>query len=147
MAGNYKGLNSLIRLSDAALNDRRRELNALQEREEEIKRKLDELEEEKLREQSLSRELEAGAFAYSGYAQGTIHRRKELERQLAALQPMLEQARDAMAEAFQELKRYQIALDLRKKSDKEAADRKATIAMDEISLNMHRRNQAGAEGL
>jgi len=47
-----------------------------------------------------------------------------------------------MAEAFQELKRYQIALDLRKKSDKEAADRKATIAMDEISLNMHRRNQA-----
>ncbi|MBL8653093.1 MAG: hypothetical protein JNJ97_02770, partial [Alphaproteobacteria bacterium] len=66
---------------------------------------------------------------------------------LAALQPMLEQARDAMAEAFQELKRYQIALDLRKKSDKEAADRKATIAMDEISLNMHRRNQAEADGL
>jgi flagellar protein FliJ len=142
MAAKHKGLTSLIRLSDAALNDRRRELNALQAREEEIKRQLDELEEEKRREQALSRELEAGAYAYSGYAQGTIHRRKEFERQLAALQPMLEQARDAMAEAFQELKRYQIALDLRKRNEKAEADRKATIAMDEMSLNMHRRKHS-----
>ena len=144
MAGKHKGLESLIRLSDAALNERRRELNQIEAREDEIKRLLDELEAEKRREQALSREREAGAYAYSGYARGTIERRKALERQLEQLQPLLEEARDALAQAFQELKRYEIALDLRKKADKAEADRKATEALDEISLNMHRRRQAAA---
>lgn len=144
MAGKHKGLESLIRLSDAALNERRRELNQIEAREDEIKRLLDELEAEKRREQALSRELEAGAYAYSGYARGTIERRKALERQLEQLQPLLEEARDALAQAFQELKRYEIALDLRKKADKAEADRNATEALDEISLNMHRRRQAAA---
>jgi flagellar export protein FliJ len=142
MAAKRKGLRSLIRLSDAALNERRRELNAVEEREAEIKRLLDELEQEKCREQALSRELEAGAFAYSGYALGTIRRRKELERRLEALQPELERARDALSQAFQELKRYEIALDQREKSEKAEAERKTTLMLDEISLNMHRRRQA-----
>lgn len=142
MAAKHKGLKSLIRLSDAELNERRRELNLVEEREDEIKRLLDELEAEKRREQALSREIEAGAFAYSGYAQGTIQRRKELERKLEALQPELERARDALSQAFQELKRYEIALDLRKKADKAEEERKTTQMLDEISLNMHRRRQA-----
>jgi flagellar protein FliJ len=142
MAAKHKGLKSLIRLSDSALNERRRELNVVEEREAEIKRLLDELEEEKRREQKLSRELEAGAFAYSGYAQGTIRRRKELEKKLEALQPELERARDALSQAFQELKRYEIALDQRVKSEKAEEDRKTTLMLDEISLNMHRRRQA-----
>jgi flagellar protein FliJ len=142
MAAKHKGLKSLIRLSDAELNERRRELNRVEEREAEIKRLLDELEEEKRREQALSRQIEAGAFAYSGYAQGTIQRRKELEKRLEALQPELERARDALSQAFQELKRYEIALDLRKKADKAEEARKTTLALDEISLNMHRRRQA-----
>ncbi len=145
MAAKHKGLKSLIRLSDAALNERRRELNAVEERELEIKRLLDELEEEKRREQKLARELEAGAFAYSGYAQGAIRRRAELEKKLEALQPELERAREALSEAFQELKRYEIALDQRKKSEKVEAERKTTLMLDEISLNMHRRRQEAAE--
>jgi flagellar protein FliJ len=145
MAAKHKGLKSLIRLSDSALNERRRELNVVEEREAEIKRLLDELEEEKRREQALARELEVGAFAYSGYAQGAIHRRKELERKLEALQPELERARDALSQAFQELKRYEIALDLRVKSEKAEEARKTTLMLDEISLNMHRRRQDAAE--
>ena len=113
MAAKHKGLKSLIRLSDAALNERRRELNAVEERELEIKRLLDELEEEKRREQKLA--------------------------------PELERAREALSEAFQELKRYEIALDQRKKSEKAEAERKTTLMLDEISLNMHRRRQEAAE--
>lgn len=145
MAAKHKGLKSLIRLSDTALNERRRELNIVEDREAEIKRLLDELEAEKRREQALSRELEAGAFAYSGYAQGTIRRRKELEKKLEALQPELERARDALSQAFQELKRYEIALDQRVKSEKAEEERKTTLMLDEISLNMHRRRREAAE--
>lgn len=145
MAAKHKGLKSLIRLSDSALNERRRELNIVEAREDEIKSLLDELEQEKRREQALSRDLEAGAFAYSGYAQGTIQRRKDLEKRLEALQPELERARDALSQAFQELKRYEIALDQREKSEKAEEERKTTLMLDEISLNMHRRRQQAAE--
>ncbi|MBI1244199.1 MAG: hypothetical protein GC202_04260 [Alphaproteobacteria bacterium] len=142
MAAKNKGLKSLIRLADANLNEKRRALNEIELQEDELRRRLDDLEAEKVREQQVARTLEFGAFAYSGYARGVIGRRERIEAQIAALQPMLEEARQEMSEAFQELKRYEIALDIRVKSEKAEGERKDTIAMDEMSLNMHRRKQA-----
>ena len=142
MAAKNKGLKSLIRLADATLNEKRRALNALELQEDELRRRLDELEAEKTREQQAARTLEAGAFAYSGYARGVIVRRERIEAQIAAMQPQLEEARQAMSEAFQDLKRYELALDMRVKSEKANAERKETVALDEMSLNMHRRKQA-----
>jgi flagellar export protein FliJ len=144
MAAKNKGLTSLIRLADANLNEKRRELNEIERQEEELRNRLDALETEKLREQQNARSMEFGAFAYSGYARGVIERRERIEAQIAAMQEPLEAARQAMSEAFQDLKRYEIALDLRVKSAKAEFERKDTIAMDEMSLNMHRRKQAAA---
>jgi prefoldin subunit 5 len=106
MAAKNKGLKSLIRLADATLNEKRRALNELERQEDELRRRLDELEAEKTREQQAARDLEVGAFAYSGYARGVIQRRERIEAQIAAMQPLLEEARQEMSEAFQELKRY-----------------------------------------
>jgi len=142
MAAKNKGLQSLIRLADANLNDRRRELAELERQEDELRGRLDALEQEKRREQLNARSMEYGAFAYSGYARGVIERRERIEAQIAGLQPLLEEAREAMSMAFQELKRYEIALDIRVRTAKADAERKDTIAMDEMSLNMHRRKQA-----
>ncbi len=142
MAAKNKGLKSLIRLADANLNEKRRALHEIERQEEELRHRLDELEAEKLREQQAARTLEVGAFAYSGYARGVIGRRERIEAQIAALQPMIEEAREAMSEAFQEFKRYEIALDMRVKAEKADGERKDTIAMDEMSLNMHRRKQS-----
>jgi flagellar FliJ protein len=142
MAAKNKGLQSLIRLADANLNDRRRELAELERQEDELRGRLDALEQEKRREQLNARSMEYGAFAYSGYARGVIERRERIEAQIAGLQPLLEEAREAMSMAFQELKRYEIALDIRVRTAKADAERRDTIAMDEMSLNMHRRKQA-----
>ncbi len=144
MAAKNKGLTSLIRLADANLNEKRRELNEIERQEEELRNRLDALETEKQQEQQLARSLEFGAFAYSGYARGVIERRERIEAQIAAMQEPLEAARQAMSEAFQDLKRYEIALDIRVKSAKAEFERKDTIAMDEMSLNMHRRKQTAA---
>jgi flagellar FliJ protein len=144
MAAKNKGLTSLIRLADANLNEKRRELNEIERQEEELRNRLDALETEKLQEQQNARSLEFGAFAYSGYARGVIERRERIEAQIAAMQEPLEAARQAMSEAFQDLKRYEIALDIRVKSAKAEFERKDTIAMDEMSLNMHRRKQTAA---
>jgi len=145
MAAKNKGLTSLIRLADANLNEKRRELHEIERQEEELRNRLDALETEKVQEQQNARSLEFGAFAYSGYARGVIERRERIEAQIAAMQEPLEAARQAMSEAFQDLKRYEIALDIRVKSAKAEFERKDTIAMDEMSLNMHRRKQAAAQ--
>jgi flagellar biosynthesis chaperone FliJ len=143
MAAKNKGLTSLIRLADANLNEKRRALSELERQEDELRQRLDALEVEKFQEQQNARTMEfVGAVAYSGYARGVIERRERIEAQIAAMQPMLEEARQAMSEAFQDFKRYEIALDLRVKAAKAEAERKDTIALDEISLNMHRRKQA-----
>jgi len=142
MAAKTKGLRSLIRLAEAALNEKRLALAELENQEAELQQRGQALEAEMANEQLQARTLEVGAFAYAGYARGVIERRERLAAQIAGLQPALEEARQAMSDAFQELKRYEIALDARIKADKASEERKSTIAMDEISLNAHRRKQA-----
>jgi flagellar FliJ protein len=142
MAAKTKGLRSLIRLAEAALNEKRRVLVELENQEAELRDRTQALEAEKDHEQRQARLLEAGAFAYAGYARGLIERRARLAAQIAGMQAPLEEARQAVAEAFQELKRYEIALDARLKADKAREESKAVVAMDEISLNVHRRRQA-----
>lgn len=143
MAAKTKGLRSLIRLAEAGLNEKRRALVEIEDQEAELRNRAQALEAEKDREQQQARMLEVGAFAYAGYARGLIERRERLAAQIAGMQAPLEEARQAVAEAFQELKRYEIALDARLKADKAREESKAVVAMDEISLNVHRRRQSG----
>jgi flagellar FliJ protein len=141
MAAKTKGLRSLIRLAEADLDDKRRVLVEIEQQEATLQARTVALEAEKEQEQRHARELEFGAFAYAGYARGVIQRRERLAAQIAGLQPQLEEARQAVSEAFQTLKRYETALAARIKADKDAAERKDQQNMDEISLNAHRRRQ------
>ena len=147
MASKTKGLRSLIRLAEADLDDKRRVLVEIERQEETLKARAVALEVEKEEEQRRARELEVGMFAYAGYARGVIHRRERLVAQIAGIQPQIEEARQAVSEAFQALKRYEIALAARIKADKDAAERKDQQNMDEISLNAHRRRQSAEAAL
>lgn len=141
MAAKTKGLRSLIRLAEADLDDKRRVLVEIEQQEATLQARAVALEAEKDQEQRHARELEVGMFAYAGYARGVIERRARLAAQIAGMQPQLEEARQAVSEAFQTLKRYETALAARIKADKDAAERKDQQNMDEISLNAHRRHQ------
>jgi flagellar protein FliJ len=141
MASKTKGLRSLIRLAEAELDDKRRVLVEFEQQEATLQARAASLEAEKENEQRLARDLEFGAFAYAGYARGVIARRERLAAQIAGMQPQLEEARQAVSDAFQTLKRYETALAARLKADKDEAERKDQQAMDEISLNTHRRRE------
>jgi flagellar protein FliJ len=141
MAAKTKGLRSLIRLAEADLDDKRRVLVEIEQQESTLQARAVALEVEKEQEQRHARALEFGAFAYAGYARGVIQRRERLAAQIAGMQPQLEEARQAVSESFQTLKRYETALAARIKADKDAAERKDQQNMDEISLNAHRRRQ------
>ena len=78
-------------------------------------------------------DLEA-AFLWAAFRNGVRHRRKELLVQIDSLVAEEAGARDALAEAFEALKKYeQVAETARLAVEKEAARREG-LAMDELGL-------------
>ena len=93
-----------------------------------------------VREQEHARLDEVAAYAYArGYAEAVIARRETLARALAAADAAAAARRAALAEAFAELKRLEIARDARIRRELKESQRRAAIALDELSIDLHRR--------
>jgi len=67
-------------------------------------------------------------------------RREILHRNLQDLQPEIEAARDELAEAFANQKKYEIAKENRDAAELSDQTRKENLELDELGLNKHRRN-------
>ena len=140
-------LKTLIRLHKWKLDEKRRalaELEALAERLAEEKRRL---EDEVLAEQAAARASEDAGFAYAAYAKVVIERRRRLEESIAQVARQIETAREEMADAFQEVKRYELAQEGRDRRDRERLRRREGAMLDEVAVTgfMRRRREA-AEG-
>jgi len=137
-------LDSLVRLHRWQLDDRRRELAELDG----FARKL-RLEQERLaaelrtEQQAAAASLDA-ATTYGVYAKRIIERRTTIERSLVAVDQQIVAAREALAEAYQEVKRYEIAAANRAAQQRKRADRQQQHMLDEIGIDgFRRRNQGG----
>lgn len=104
-----RALASLIRLHRFHLEEKRRTLSGLEGLMADLVRRLAQLEDEVLREQRQAASSSIGNFIYGAYARNVIQRRATLKKSMAALQLEIDTARQAVAEAFQEVKRYEIA--------------------------------------
>lgn len=140
MAKPAKGLKTLIRLSKFSVDEKRRVLTALQTREDQIIEEIRQGEEQLRHEQQLAAEDATGiGFSYGAFQQAWMRRRDLMHQALAAVRADIETARDELAEAFRELKTYEVTQANREKREREELDRKEQIFLDEIGLNMHRR--------
>ena len=90
----------------------------------------------------MAKKVEVGAFAYAGFARGVISRRETLQNSLAELEARIAAAQQDVAEAFQDLKRHEIALAAKQRRQREEADRRQQVELDEVSIEMHRRRTA-----
>jgi flagellar protein FliJ len=135
-------LSTLIRMHRYRLDEKRRALTDLENLRADLVRQQDKLGAELVREQEVAKTAECGAFAYAGFARGYIERREKLLASLAEIGTRIEAAQDDVNVAFQDLKRHEIALAARQKRQREEAERRAQIELDEISLDMHRRRSA-----
>lgn len=81
---------------------------------------------------------EAG-MAYAGYARRVLGRRAQLDKAIAEAEAAVSAARDDLAQAFRDLKTVEIAQAHRQRRDAAEAERRDTIALDEIALQGHRR--------
>jgi flagellar protein FliJ len=84
--------------------------------------------------------LEANA-TYSGYVRRLIERRRKITQSLAAVEQQTETARAALSEAFQELKRYEIAAANRAAQRRRRLDQMQQRVLDEIGGAAFRRRE------
>jgi flagellar FliJ protein len=142
MAKPGKGLKTLIRLSKFNVDDKRRVLTALQDREEQIIEDIRQGEIQLKEEQRLASEDATGiGYLYGAYHKAWMHRRDHMHQALAAVRAEIEVARDELAEAFRQLKTYEITQANREKREREDADRKEQIFLDEVGATLHRRKE------
>lgn len=135
-------LSTLIRLYQHRLDERRRELGDLERLRADLLSQRERLEKGVLAEQEAAKRVEVGAFAYGGFARGVVERRAKLAASLAELEARIEVAQNAVHGAFQDVKRYELVRQARKRKQREELNRRQQAQLDEISLQMHRRRSA-----
>jgi flagellar export protein FliJ len=135
-------LDSLIRLYKWQLDERRQQVAELERLDDRLKAELKKLHDEVAAEQRVAASNDEAARAWSGWSAAATARRKTLETSISEAQGQLERAREALAEAFQEVKRYEIALAAREKREKIALSRRAQQRQDEIALQTYRNRRS-----
>lgn len=135
-------LQSLIRLGKWHLDERRRALAALHEREDQTLEALRLSDEELVYERAAAEGDALGAgLAFGGFYGRHLERREALLRQLDALRAEIEIARDELAETYRQLKTYETAEANRLRRERAETERREQATLDEIGLGLHRRKQ------
>jgi chromosome segregation ATPase len=136
-------LETMIRVQRWQLDERRQQLAELERLAEKLRGEARRLVEELAAEQRAATQSTEAGFAYAGYAKAMVDRQARLQDSLAEVDGQIAQARDALAEAFAEMKRYEMAQAGRVRRARASAARRQQILQDELAMQMHRRGKAG----
>jgi len=125
---------SLIRIANHEVETLQERVSEVVERRMQVDLRLMMLEAEaEAEDRNAELDLEA-AFLWAAFRNGVRHRRAELQAQIDSLVAEEAGARDALAQAFEALKKYeQVAENARAAQAKEVA-RREVLAMDELGL-------------
>ncbi|HXA69716.1 MAG TPA: flagellar FliJ family protein [Stellaceae bacterium] len=132
-------LDSLIRLHRWQVDERRRQVAELDALAEKLRQELARLAEERTSEQAAAGASFLARHVYPGYLRRAMERQKTLEQSLAETEAQTLAAREALAEAFQELKRYEVAQANRERLRITAAARRERLETDAIAIQTFRR--------
>lgn len=138
---------TLIKAAKHDLDEKRRQLAILVDREETLKEKIAEVDQQILNEAEFARQDAMAAMQYPAYVNGARLRQEHWQAEIDKFRPALEEAQDALADAFQDLKRLEITNDMKEEEARRERDAKTQAELDEIGMNLHRRNKAAAEHL
>jgi flagellar export protein FliJ len=130
---------SLIRLHRWQLDERRRQVADLDTLAAKLRQEGARLVAEQKTEQSIAADSTEAATAYGSYARRLVERRQKLEQSLASVEQQIVVARVALADAYQEVKRYEIAAANRVQQVRKRVARQQQLALDEIGIETFRR--------
>lgn len=128
-----KSRESLIRLKQFQVDERRRQLAQIESMVDEFKRMARELDDQILAEQERVGITDVGHFAYPTFAKAAAQRRDNLLNSAEELNGQLEAAREDLREALEELKKFELLEErdqIRERQDRDAAEQDA---LDEVA--------------
>ena len=134
-------IEKLIRFHKFDLDEKRRYLRELEEQEARIQEAIDAIDQEVQFEQAFSRGEANFAPYYGGYATRTKARREALVDELSKANEIVEEARETVVQAFEELKKYEITKDQQDHRAYLEEERQTQIELDEIALTTHQRQE------
>lgn len=135
-------LKTLIRVRDWQVDEKRRVVGNLLGELDDLKAQARGLEQEVTAEQEIARSAPAEAgFAYAGYARRVRDRRAELDKAVADAEAAVSAAKDDLARAYRDLKTVERVQENRARREAAEAERRHTIALDEIALQGFRQRR------
>jgi len=136
-------IKTLLRVQGWSVDEQRRILNQLLDREAQLIADGDLLDRQLLHEQQVAAADPAmTGYAYVAYAKANRTKRDNLNTVLKALGVEIEQQRDVLAEAYKELKVLEQVQKNWVKAEKAEEARLEQVNLDEIAQNLYRRQQA-----
>jgi len=138
---NRKGMAGMIRLHKWQLDEKRRNLVELENMRDDLHQKLQNLRAELASEQKKVAESQVVSITYAGYAQQVMSRRENIENSLTEIDVSIEDMKDQVAEAFKELKKYEIVEQREREREITERNLRQQNELDELAINMHRRSQ------
>ncbi len=134
-------LGSLVRVHNWALNEKRQTLGGLEELGEKLRNDLEDLEAELRREQTAATGSIEGTIAYPAFLAAALERRKRLRVSIANLDLGIEAAREEVREAYQEVKKYELARDNHERRERDKLALRERKALDELGATLHQRKK------
>lgn len=134
-----KSRENLIRLKRFQVDEKRRQVTQIETMVADFQRMADELDRQIAEEERRVGINDIGHFAYPTFAKAAMQRRDNLRGSVVGLQQQLDDARDALAEAFEELKKVELLEERNQERDRHAEIKRSQSEMDAIGLTLHMR--------
>lgn len=136
-------LESLIKYRKHNVDEKQRVLAALYREAEEIERQQQQIRDQMEHERKITDELGTpdAAVTYNLYAEGARRKIAALQGRLDKMQIRIQAAQEAMREAFAEMKKIEITDRNRKDRSKKARDKKEADTLDDVAIDMYRRQK------
>jgi flagellar FliJ protein len=129
-----KSRETLIRLKKFQVDEKRRKVAQIEGMIAEFERMAGDLEREIKTEQDRAGISDPGHFAYPTYAKAAMQRRENLQRSADELKVQLNDAKDALAEAFEEMKKVELLDERDQMREREEQDAREQAELDTIGL-------------
>lgn len=138
-------LKGIIRLHRWMLDEKRRSLADLQVFVEKLRDDLSQLDRDLETERQAAEADQEVGVAYSTYVAAALDRREKLCGTIGDLEQQVEKARQEVSDAFEELKKFEIARDNAENLDALERNKRERLNLDEAGLSIYRRNKASSE--
>lgn len=140
-----KSRESLIRLHRFQVDERRRQVAELETMLEEFRRREHDLDQQVQAEQEKAGISDIAHYAYPMFAKSMRDRRENILQSISDVGLQLESAKDDLASAYRELKKYELIEESRKRRVRGKLARIEQQELDEVALAIHRRTSIEAE--